>query len=72
MSMITFVLLNFTSFAQQQNLSLTELNNKITNIPYVFKGEVVDIQYYLGDENGNKLPEGTFYLSNGELGIGFS
>ena len=71
-SLIAIVLLNFTSFAQKDKLSLDELKNMAANIPYVFKGEIIDIQFYLGDENGNKLPEGTFHLPNGELGIGFS
>jgi len=35
-----------------------------------FKGEIIDIQYYLGDKYGNKLPH--FLLPNGEPGYVYS
>jgi hypothetical protein len=58
-------------FSQATIMNMDTLKSRIENIPYIFKGEIIDIQYYLGDENGNKL-EGTYYLPNGKLGIGYS
>jgi hypothetical protein len=53
-----------------QEINIDTLKSKIENIPYIFKGEVIDIQYYLGDKYGNKLPH--FLLPNGEPGYVYS
>jgi len=72
LSIITLGLLNQVSFSQEVNLNIDTLKSQIEKVPYIFKGEVIDVQFYLGDEYGNKLPDGTFYLPNGKLGIGYS
>ena len=72
LSIVTLWLFNYASFSQALNLNIDTLKSRIEKVPYIFKGEVIDIQYYLGDENGNRLPEGTYYLPNGKLGIGYS
>ncbi|MFA6922916.1 MAG: T9SS type A sorting domain-containing protein [Bacteroidales bacterium] len=64
--------LQIVGFSQEKELNINELKKKVENIPYVFKGEIIDVQYYFGDEQGNKLPDGKFHLPNGKLGYGFS
>ncbi len=67
----TLGLFNQSLFSQTSSVNIDTLKSRIENTPYIFKGEIIDIQYYLGDENGNKL-EGTYYLPNGKLGILYS
>jgi hypothetical protein len=71
LSLITLGLFSQSLFSQATIMNMDTLKSRIENIPYIFKGEIIDIQYYLGDENGNKL-EGTYYLLNGELGVLYS
>lgn len=71
LSLIALGFFNQSLFSQESSVNMDTLKSRIEKTPYVFKGEIIDIQYYLGDENGNKL-EGTYYLPNGELGILYS
>lgn len=71
LSLITIGLFNQSLFSQESSVNMDTLKSRIENTPYIFKGEIIDIQYYLGDENGNKL-EGTYYFPNGKLGILYS
>lgn len=50
-----------------QNKTTEQLNQEITNIPYVFQGEIVDVEIYPGDNEGNRLTdENLVYEKNGE------
>ncbi len=59
-------------FAVSQESTLETLNEKLNDIPYVFKGEMTKVQYYIGDSLGNRLPPGTYILENGKPGIAYS
>lgn len=54
-----------------KNIDYTETTEQIENIPYVFEGVVLDNEIYAGDKEGNKLPPGTFTLSDGSKAIGY-
>lgn len=67
-----FGLCNHSVFSQHASVNYDSLKAQIQKVPIVFKGDVIDVQFFLGDKNGNRLPEGTYYLPNGDLGIGYS
>jgi len=70
-----------TGVFAQSSKEIETLNKKIQNIPYVFQGEIIDVEIYPGDKEGNRIPNeeavwdsgaGEFYQSDGSYAIGYS
>jgi len=65
------LILMSVSGLKAQDTDFDNINNQIENIPYVFEGQVVDIDVYAGDKEGNRLPQGVFTLTDGSKATGY-
>jgi hypothetical protein len=71
--MTSCILLIQAVFLNAQSTGFTnQLLNDLPNIPYVFEGQITNVEVYLGDKEGNRLPWGVDILADGSPAQSFS